>query len=353
MEGQAKDLENDMDGIRNVIVIGASAGGIPAINTVLGGLPEKINAAVIVVLHVSIKSNSQHIANSFQRNSSLSCSVAANEVPLQKGHLYVAPPEHQLMLKDHKLHLTRGPHENKYRPSIDVLFRSAAVHFGHRAIGIILTGLFEDGTSGMNAIKRCGGLCIIQDPEEALFSDMPRSVINKIKVDYQSKLEEIPLIIKDVLKKPLPPEKPIPQDVKIEAQMTEKMMSDIDQLKKIADHSDFVCPDCGGGLWAVKNDPVQRYRCYTGHVFTEKVLHDLQDEQIEESIWVAIRMLEEKENLLLLMARREENGVVEMSSYHEDRLADIRSHISRLKKFLNLLNEDLHKASPTARPAGK
>lgn len=350
LEERAKETNERMDGIRNVIVIGASAGGLPAINAVIGGLSRDINAAVIVVMHVSRKSNSRNIANAFQRNTSLDCNVASNGLPLKKGHLYVAPPEHQLMIRDYKLLLTNGAHENKYRPSIDVLFRSAAVHFGHRAVGIILTGLFEDGTSGMSAIKRCGGVCIVQDPREAQFSDMPRSVLNKIQVDHQASLEDIPAILTDILKKPLPPEKPVPEDVQIEAKMTETMMSDIDQLKKIANHSDFVCPDCGGGLWAVKNDPLHRYRCHTGHVFTEKILHDLQDQHIEESIWVSIRMLEEKENLLLLMARREnEEGVIEMSSYHEDRLADIRNHISRLKSFLVLLNEDLHKAPPPSK----
>lgn len=338
-----------MDKIRNLIVIGASAGGIPAINEVLQGFPEEMDAAVVVVLHVSQKSNSTNIANSFRRNSSLACSVATNEMPLRKGHLYVAPPEHQLMIKDHSLRLNRGPHENKYRPSIDVLFRSAAVNYGNRTVGIILTGLFEDGTSGMHAIKRSGGICIIQDPAEAQFSDMPRSVLNKINVDYQARLKDIPDIIKEIITHPLPPEIPVPRELQIEADITEKMMSNINEMKKIGDHSDFTCPDCGGGLWALKNDPLHRYRCHTGHVYTENILHDLQDQNIEETIWVSIRMLEEKENLLLLMARRENaEGEPEISSFQESRLEDIRKHISRLKSFLSRLNEDLHKARPAS-----
>jgi two-component system chemotaxis response regulator CheB len=227
------------------------------------------------------------------------------------------------------------------------LFRSAAVKYGHRAIGIVLTGLFDDGTSGMSAIKRSGGICIVQNPAEAEHPDMPQSVLNKIAVDYKANLQEIPLIITEILKKPLPPEKPVPRELQIEAEITEKMMSNIDQMKEIGNHSDFVCPDCGGGLWTIKNDPTNRYRCHTGHVYTENLLHNLQEEKIEESIWVSIRMLEEKENLLLLMAKRENNeGEMELSSFHKGRLEETKKHINRLKTFLAKLSEDMHQEPP-------
>lgn len=337
-------MSTDDSAIRNIIVIGASAGGIPAVNTAISELRSDMDLAVIVVIHVSRKSNSQNIAKTFQRNSGLAARVAENGMMIQKGNLYVAPPEHQLMVKDDRLILTAGPHENKYRPSIDVLFRSAAVYYRNRTIGIILTGLFEDGTSGMYAIKNCGGICIVQNPEEAEYSDMPRSVINRINVDYTLRLQQIPSRIETIINHPLPPEISIPREIGIEAELTEKMMTDINEIKKIADPSDFTCPDCGGGLWAIKNDPVRRYRCHTGHVFTENKLYDLQDGNIEESLWVAIRMLEEKENLLLLMARRDhDDGKTERSSFHEERIAGIRKHIDRLRSFLSLLNDDLHK----------
>lgn len=335
---------------RNIIVMGASAGGIPAINAVIQGLSHQMNIAVMVVLHVSRTSSATKIVNSFRKNTDLTCEVAEHGMRIQKGHLYVAPPEQQLMLAGSQLVLTRGPHENKYRPSIDVLFRSAAVNYRNRCIGIILTGLFEDGTSGMYAIKSCGGLCIIQDPVEAQFSDMPLSVLNKIKVDYQVRLAEIPGIIEDILERPLPPGKPVPRELQIEAEITENMMSDIENMKEIGEHSDFVCPDCGGNLWKLKEDPLQRYRCHTGHVFTQKLLGELQDEKIEESVWVSIRMLEEKENLLLLMANGgNQPDTAGNYSLYEDRLASIRKHIAKLKSLLMLLNADLQKSSPLSK----
>ena len=336
-------MKTESSTIRNIIVIGASAGGITAVNKAIAQLEPTMDLAVIVVIHVSKKSNSQNIANTFQRNSALTAKVAEHGMPLKKGHLYVAPPEHQLMVKDNKLILTAGPHENKYRPSIDVLFRSAAVHYRNRTIGIILSGLFEDGTAGMYAIKRCGGICIVQDPKEAEYSDMPRSVLNKIDVDYNLSLQQIPLKIEKIINHPLPHEIPVPRELRIEAELTERMMTDINEIKKIAEPSDFTCPDCGGGLWAIKNDPVHRYRCHTGHVFTEQKLHDLQDENIQESLWVSIRMLEEKENLLLLLAKREdESSEPKLSNFHQERLANTRKHIDRLRSFLSYLNEDLH-----------
>ena len=260
---------------------------------------------------------------------------------IEPGNMYLAPQDHHVMVKDGMLKINQGPHENKYRPSIDVLFRSAAVNYGNRVIGIVLTGMLEDGTSGMWAIKSCGGICIIQDPVDAEYPDMPQSVVNKIQVDYTGFLEDIPVIINTIIANPLPPAVPIPPELQVEADITEQMMTRIDQLEKIADHSNFVCPDCGGGLWAIKNDPSKRYRCHTGHVYTEKLLGDIQDAKIEESIWVCIRMLEEKSNMLSLMEKRSDDKS-SRPQYYQNRISDINTHISRLKKLLIVLHKNLH-----------
>jgi two-component system, chemotaxis family, protein-glutamate methylesterase/glutaminase len=331
--------------MRNIIVMGASAGGIPAIKQVIRQLPADIDAAIVIVIHVSPKSDSAVIANSFQKSTVLTCKEAADMMPLERGCIYVAPADHHLMIKGYNLRTNRGPHENKYRPSVDVLFRSAAVEFGHKAIGVILTGMLEDGTSGMSAIKRSGGICIVQDPIDAEFPDMPQSVLNNVVVDYVGTLDELPDIIGGVMKKPLPPHKIVPNELQIEADITEKMMSDIDKLKTIAGRSDFICPDCGGGLWAIKNDPVHRYRCHTGHVYTEKLLFELQEEKIEESIWVAIRLLEEKSNLMMLMNSRRSTAGKEPSFIYQARIEEINKHIDRLKNFLILLRDDFDKTN--------
>jgi two-component system chemotaxis response regulator CheB len=334
-----------MEEFRNVIVMGASAGGIGALSSVIAGLPDDLDAAILVVLHLSKKSNANVITMAFQKQTTLNCQVATEGAKIKKGHLYLAPPEHHLMIRNGHIHLTQGPHENKYRPSIDVLFRSVAVHYGHRTIGIILTGLLDDGTSGMSAVEKAGGICIVQDPADAEYGDMPRSVLNNMEVDYKVTLTKIPSVVEVLMSQPLPSEKAIPIELKIEADITEKLMSDLNQLKKIADRSDFICPDCGGGLWAIRNDPMHRYRCHTGHVYTERLLVDKQVEGIEESLWVSIRMLEERRNMMLLMRTHdEEAGNLQLAESNQGRAIEIDRHIKKLKQVLTKLVSDVQES---------
>jgi two-component system chemotaxis response regulator CheB len=318
--------------MRNIIVIGTSAGGISAVKKLVTGFNNTLDAAFFVVQHMARDSNAQLIIEIFQKQTSLLCHVAVNGMPIERGHLYLAPADHHMILNKEKIAVTHGAHENKYRPSVDVLFRSAAVTFGNRVIGIVLTGMLEDGTSGMSAIKRCGGICIVQDPEEAQFLSMPQSVLNNVAVDYLSDLAAIPDRVRDILKMPLPPELEVPKELQIEAHITSRMMSNIDDLKAMADRSDFACPECGGGLWAVKNDPAHRYRCHTGHVYTEKLLQDNQRERLEESVWVSIRMLEEKANLLKVMNARPEPS--QRSFGYKRRIEETEGHIAQLKALL-------------------
>jgi len=334
-----------MKEFRNVIVIGASAGGIRALSSLIAGLPDDLDAAILVVLHLSKRSNADVITMGFQKQTTLNCQVATEGAKIKKGHLYLAPPEHHLMISSGNIHLTQGPHENKYRPSIDVLFRSAAVHYGHRTIGIILTGLLDDGTSGMSAIGKAGGICIVQDPADAEYGDMPQSVLNNMEVDYKVSLTKIPTVVEVLMSQPLPLEKAIPVELKIEADITEKVMSDLNQLRKIADRSDFICPDCGGGLWAIRNDPMHRYRCHTGHVYTERLLVERQVEGIEESLWVSIRMLEERRNMMLLMRTHdEEAGNLQLAESNQGRAIEIDRHIKKLKQVLTKLVSDVQES---------
>jgi two-component system chemotaxis response regulator CheB len=325
-----------------IIVIGASAGGIPAIRSLCEGLPADLSAAVFVVLHMSPLSSGENLARIFQRHTDLTCRVAEDGSSIQAGHLYVAPSNHHLLLTEEGIKLNQGTRENKYRPSIDVLFRSAAVAYRSRVIGVVLTGMLEDGTSGMYAIKRCGGTCIVQEPEEAQFSDMPQSVLNRLEVDHRLPVAGIAAMLAELAGRPAFVAPPVPRELAIEAKITENMTSTIDELKEIAEKSDFVCPDCGGGLYAVKNDPAHRYRCYTGHVYTEQLLHDIQGLHLEESVWVSVRMLEERHNLLLLMADHAgEAGQELLAHAKKQQAAAIEIHIGQLKLLLSKLTEDL------------
>jgi two-component system chemotaxis response regulator CheB len=279
------------------------------------------------------------IVNHIQRHTSLKCRIPQRGDTIQPGYLYLAPPDHHMIIKGDQIVVHNGPHENRWRPSIDVLFRSAAVAYSSKVIGIILTGLLDDGTSGMGAIKRSGGICMVQEPDEAEFGDMPNNVLNNVDVDYRVPLGDIGYILNDLFSKPSGDAIPVPREVQIEADITERLATHVQDLEGIGSRSLFNCPDCGGGLWKVNDPAVNRYRCHTGHVYTEKTLLQVQSEEIEETLWVAMRMLEERRNLLITVSGHEKE--VSTNGEWKDKQAradEINVHIERLKQVLQTIS---------------
>jgi two-component system chemotaxis response regulator CheB len=228
--------------------------------------------------------------------------------------------------------IKKGPYENHWRPAIDVLFRSAAASFGTCVTGIILTGLLDDGTSGMSAIKRSGGMLIVQDPLEAEFPDMPTNVLRNVEVDHQVTIEEMSFIIANHYEKITCDNLHVPNDVKLEAEITLRMSSDVNNLYPLADPTTLTCPDCGGILMKIKNETSARYRCYTGHSFAEISLEREQVRSIENSLWVAIRMMEERKNLLSNMGGYNSVG-------KKERTTEMGVHIEHLKDMLLKLSD--------------
>jgi two-component system chemotaxis response regulator CheB len=320
--------------VKNVVVIGASAGGINALIQLVGNLPAGLPIAVFVVIHMSKQSQAGIITNRLQKSTPYNCRVAENDTTIEAGHIYLAPTDRHLFLKPGKMLLLHGPHENRWRPSIDVLFRSAAAAYDSCVTGVILSGLLDDGTSGMSAIKRSGGICIVQEPSEAEYDDMPLNVINNVPVDHRVLVQDIGYIIADMLSKPRA-RLPVPEDVKIEADITERMASNITDMQKLATHSNFTCPDCGGGLWELEINGHKRYRCHTGHVYTALSLLEKQGEEMEESIWISIRMLEERRNLLLnISGHNKGDAGPGLIDYYKRRADELAMHVERLKSLL-------------------
>jgi len=283
---------------RFIVVIGASAGGLNALSELVRTLPAGLDAAYCIVLHLSRKGIGDFVVHRLGKVTSLQCNMAVNGTAIEKDHIYVAPPNQHLLVKEGKILLGSGPQENRFRPSIDVLFRSAAVAYTSHAVGIILSGMLDDGTSGMWAIKRSGGICIVQDPNQAEYPDMPLSVINNMDVDYVSELSHIGAFLTQTTSLDRGVEISAPEDVVLESQIAEKTAVGIDAVEQIADKSVFACPDCGGNLWAVKGDIINRYRCHIGHAYTERDLVAKQAETASSTLWVALRMMEERKHLL-------------------------------------------------------
>src|SRR5215218_5542575 len=212
-----------MEEPKYIIVIGASAGGLQSITELMAQLTQEMNAAIFLVLHTPNTAYGDLIMQKLQKNTVFTCKLAEHGEKIQARHLYIAVPDNHLLLKQGTMILGRGPNENRWRPSIDVLFRSAAVAYGSRVIGIILTGLLEDGTTGMIAIKKSGGTCIVQDPKEAEYADMPLSVLNNVQVDYCVPLSEMGNILAEKTKNGVPLEQRVPEDVKTEASIAERV----------------------------------------------------------------------------------------------------------------------------------
>lgn len=324
----------------HVVVVGASAGGLKAISALLAATSNVSDIAIFVVLHVAKNSSGAVITELLQKATPLTCYLAKNNQPIEAGSVYLAPPDCHLVVKAGHMRLVKGPPENRWRPSIDVLFRSAAVAYNSNVTGIILSGLLDDGTAGMTAIKRCGGVCIVQEPEEAEYEDMASNVLQRIEVDYRVPVADVGYILDDLFSQPLRLPTAVPEDILSEANMTEHMTSKVEHLEKIGTRSNYTCPECGGSLWSIDKDAVKRYRCFTGHVFTESLLLDEQSEQVEESLWASIRMMEEKRDLLLTTARSYqliENA--DMANTKQEEAASMERHISSLKTLIETLKE--------------
>jgi len=252
-----------------VIVVGASAGGLNALSEFVGQLKSGMDAAVFIVMHLSRTSISDFLFHQLGPLTGLKCEIATEGASIKKDHIYIAAPNLHLLVKKGKIILGRGPEENRWRPSIDVLFRSAAAAYSTRTIGVILTGLLDDGTTGMLAIKRSGGTCIVQDPNEAEYPDMPLSVLNNMEVNYSIGLADMGEVIAGITQTN-PEEKPAPDDVIIESEIAERVVVDYDNVKQLGEKSIYACPDCGGGLWDISkvgkgHGKIVRYRCDIGH----------------------------------------------------------------------------------------
>jgi two-component system chemotaxis response regulator CheB len=289
---------------KDIIVIGASAGGIEALRELAGALPISFSASIFVVQHIAAESPSV-LASILARAGRLPAHTARHLQPILPGNIYVAPPDHHLLL-DPAGHIltTRGPKENRFRPAVDPLFRSAARAFGPRVIGIVLTGGLDDGTAGLWAIKRRGGTAVVQDPMDALFPSMPLSAIKHIAVDYCAPLAEIGPLLVRLTKEPVEEkwEVKVPDDIDIEVKIAEEDRAIDVGVLRLGDVSIFTCPECHGALLQLKEDKPLRYRCHTGHGFTfNSLLAELTD-NIEDSLWTTIRSIQESSMLMRHMA---------------------------------------------------
>ncbi len=282
----------------NIVVVGASAGGVETLIKLVGSLPADLPASVLVVLHIPAQ-NPSLLPEILSRSGQLKAVHPKDGEAIQQGCIYVAPPDRHLLAAQGHVHLVRGPKENRLRPAIDPLFRSAAIAYGPKVVGVVLTGSLDDGTAGLRAIKRLGGVAIVQDPEEALYPSMPLSALEHVAIDYKLPVSAIGPLIVSLTRKPVDREGdyPVPEDMEIEMRMAEMDISTLDGNMKVGTPSAFSCPECGGVLWEIRDGDLMRFRCRVGHAFSIESIMAAQSEGVEEALWAALKTLEESVNL--------------------------------------------------------
>jgi two-component system chemotaxis response regulator CheB len=287
----------------DIVVIGASAGGVEAISSVVALLPRDLRAAVFVVLHVS--PGRSVLPEILSRAGRLPAIHPADGQDIRYGHIYVAPPDHHLTVAGGRIRVQHGPSENGVRPAIDPLFRSAAREYGARVVGIVLTGSLDDGTAGLKAIKNAAGIAVVQDPDEAFAPSMPRSAIEYVQVDHVLPLAEIGLLVATLTHEEAPATRAAPsghlEPLEPDLAAPPIAAQDTDRPGRVAV---FSCPECNGTLWETDEEGILRFRCRVGHVYSQDSMLATQTDSVDRALWAALRALEERAALTRRLADR-------------------------------------------------
>lgn len=317
---------------RNVIVVGTAAGGLDALDQMIGQLPTDLAASIFIVQHMDPHNSGEPLLRRLSRHKAFRPKLAADGDRFKAGHLYIGPPDNHLLLKKNRMLVTKGARENRNRPAIDPLFRSAAVSHGARVIGVLLTGMEDDGVAGLNAIKRCGGVTVVQDPRDAAYAAMPLSALDNGVVDYCVTLSDMGPLLTKLVSQRHGKRKAVPQDIRTEALIAERVLSDVSQVNSLGEQAPYNCPGCGGVLWKIDGPGEQRYRCHTGHSYTALALLASQSEKIEEMLWISLRMFEERKNLLTSMSEDAANAAAR--GKHRQQVGETQGYIDRIRAML-------------------
>ena len=294
-EKQATDLESVN---QRIIVIGASSGGFDVIRTIVKNLPPDLNASIFIVWHMSpdIRSVLPHMLNKVNK---IYAAHAHDREEILPNRIYIAPPDHHLLVEEGYVRVTHGPKENRFRPAVDPLFRSAAYAYGDRVIGIVLSGALDDGTAGLWAIKNYGGTTVVQDPKDAEVSSMPENALQQVEIDYCLPAAELAGLLVRLQAEKTQKSKVVEEDqTKAEIQIAAENSALAMEVFKNGKLTEFTCPDCHGVLSKIIEGKMIRYRCHTGHAFSADTLLATITENIEASMYNAIRGIDESVLLL-------------------------------------------------------
>jgi len=320
---------------RDIIVIGASAGGVETLTQLVSRLPADLPAALFIVLHLPTHSSSA-LPQILTRSGKLRAVHPHDRQPIERGMIYVAPPDLHLLIVNGEIHLSAGPRENGHRPAIDPLFRSAARSYGNQVVGVVLSGALDDGTAGLIGIKIRGGTALVQSPDEALYTGMPRSAIENVKVDAVLTVAELAKRIVELAYEPVEDHQPpAPDEMDMEAAMADMDTQALTELNRPGKPAGFGCPECGGSLFEINEGDLIRFRCRVGHAYSAETLLAEQGEALEDALWVALRALEERAALSTRMADRgHENGRTLTATRYEEEASDAKQRAGVIRDVL-------------------
>jgi two-component system chemotaxis response regulator CheB len=290
---------------KDIVVVGASAGGVTALKELVAGLPRDFKGSIFIVLHMPAYSETR-LPWILSKAGSLEVVLARNGDEIEDGKIYVATNDHHLLLEEGKVVVKRGPKENRFRPSIDALFRSAAYVYGPRVIGIILSGFLDDGVSGLWAIQQSGGVTIIQTPEEAEHPQLPENVLEYLEPDHQMSASDMGPLLAGMIKEAAAEKHKLSKE-ELNLLKTEVIIATRDNafemgIMNMGELTPFTCPECHGALVRLVEGNIIRFRCHTGHAYTASSLLASVSESVEETLWQSMRAMEEMTMLLNTVA---------------------------------------------------
>jgi two-component system, chemotaxis family, protein-glutamate methylesterase/glutaminase len=318
---------------RNIVVVGGSTGAMEALRTLLSGLPADFPGAMFVALHSSPQSPGV-LDRILQRASRLPVEYATDREPIRPGRVLLAPANRHLLLKPRDVRTTTGPRENRFRPAVDPLFRTAAVAHGPRVIGILLSGGLDDGAAGLGLIKQHGGRAIVQDPGEALAPSMPLAAIRHVAVDHVISIGAMAELLGRVVQEPV--EEKVPSMDRPEVRdIAEGGAEAIHHADALGPPSPFTCPDCGGTLWEFRNGDLVQFQCHVGHRYSADALATAQTESLDHALWTALRALEETAELRRRMANRaHDRGMAALAASYATQAEESESRARLIRRVI-------------------
>jgi two-component system, chemotaxis family, protein-glutamate methylesterase/glutaminase len=323
---------------RDLVAIGASAGGVEALISLCTRLPAHLPATILITQHLP-----SHPASSLDqilsRAGPLPATFAQEGDALRKGQIFLAPPGCHLIADRDRLLLGKGPRENNARPAIDPMLRSVGVCCGPRAIGVVLTGTLGDGAAGLKAVQQCGGISVVQDPDDAAFPEMPRTAINRSIPDHVVRLADLPLLLNSLVQHPAGGPKPFPHPIRFEVGIASGQKASMRDMDRLGRRSFLTCPDCNGVMWEINNDDLSHYRCHVGHAYGADTMNLALDDNLRRALGSALRALEERIALIeTLRTQASSRGHNQSADVWTDKIEEIEKETDVLRETITRID---------------